>query len=170
MEIPTVGPVGAGLLITRIINPQGFRSGRLCTARVGLTAKDHSTGGRQRPGGITRAGDESLRAVLVSGATACIQQVRRGRIVPSPWLAALLERKPPKLVAVALANRTVRIAWKLMTRASATIQTIGGTAGGPALRNVAGSAPRPPLQLRRPATAMLWPPENFRVTVFVTAR
>jgi len=115
MEIPIVGPVGAGLLITRIINPRGFRSGRLCAAWVGLTPKNHSTGGKQRLGGITRAGDESLRAVLVSGATAYIQQVRRGRITPSPWLAALLERKPPKLAAVALANKTVRIAWKLMT-------------------------------------------------------
>jgi transposase len=115
MEIPIVGPVGAGLLITKIVNPHGFRCGRLCAAWVGLTPKDHSTGGKQRLGGITRAGDESLRAVLVSGATAYIQQVRRGRNVPSPWLAALLERKPPKLAAVALANKTVRIAWKLMT-------------------------------------------------------
>lgn len=115
MEIPTVGPVGAGLLLTRIVHPHGFRSGRLCAAWLGLTPKNHSTGGKQRLGGITRAGDESLRAVLVSGATAYIQQVRRGRIVPSPWLAGLLERKPPKLVAVALANKTVRIAWRLMT-------------------------------------------------------
>jgi transposase len=115
MEIPIVGPVGAGLMITKIVNPHGFRCGRLCAAWVGLTPKDHSSGGKQRLGGITRAGDESLRAVLVSGATAYIQQVRRGRIVPSPWLAALLERKPPKLAAVALANKTVRIAWKLMT-------------------------------------------------------
>jgi transposase len=115
IEVPTIGPVGAGLMITRIVNPHGFRCGRLCAAWVGLTPKNHSSGGKQRLGGITRAGDESLRAVLVSGATAYIQQVRRGRIVPSPWLAALLERKPPKLAAVALANKTMRIAWKLMT-------------------------------------------------------
>jgi transposase len=115
MEIPIVGPVGAGLMITKIVDPHGFRSGRMCAAWTGLTPKDHSTAGKQKLGGITRAGDESLRAVLVSGATAYIQQVRRGRIVPSPWLAALLERKPPKLVAVALANKTMRIAWKLMT-------------------------------------------------------
>jgi transposase len=115
MEIPIVGPVGAGLLITKIVNPHGFRSGRVCAAWVGLTPKDHSTAGKQRLGGITRAGDESLRAVLVSGAMAYLQQVKRGRTVPSPWLAALLERKPLKLVAVAIANKTVRIAWKLMT-------------------------------------------------------
>ena len=63
---------------------------------------------------ITRAGDETLRSLLVVGATAVIQQVQRGRGRPSPWLAALLKRKPPKLVAVALANKLARIAWKLM--------------------------------------------------------
>ena len=68
-----------------------------------------------RHGGITRAGDEGLRAALVSGATAYIQQVKRGRTRPSPWLAQLLKRKPEKLAAVALANKTARIAWKLMT-------------------------------------------------------
>ena len=64
-------------------------------------------------GVITRAGDEGLRNVLVVGATAVIQQAQRhGRA--SPWLAALLKRKSPKLAAVALANKTARIAWKLM--------------------------------------------------------
>ena len=113
-EVPTIGPIGASLLATRIVNPKGFRSGRMCAAWLGLTPKDHSTGGKQRLGGITRAGDESVHAGLVCGATAYIQQVRRGRITPSPWLAELLKRKPPKLVAVALANKTARIAWKLM--------------------------------------------------------
>ena len=56
-----------------------------------------------------------LRSLLVAGATAVIQQMRRGRGRPSPWLVALLARKPPKLAAVALANKIARIAWKLMT-------------------------------------------------------
>jgi transposase len=64
-------------------------------------------------GGITRAGDEGLRSVLVAGATAVIQHAQRcGK--PSPWLAGLLKRKSPKLAAVALANKTARIAWKMM--------------------------------------------------------
>ncbi len=113
--IPGVGPIGACLLATRITNPHGFRSGRMCAAWIGLTPKDHSTAGKQRLGGITRAGDESLRSVLVTGATAYIQQVKRGRTVPSPWLAELLKRKAPKLAAIALANKIARIAWKLMT-------------------------------------------------------
>ena len=87
----------------------------MCAAWIGLTPKDHSTAGKQRLGGITRAGDERLRAVLVSGATAYIQQVKRRRTIASPWLAELLGRKAPKLAAIALANKIARIAWKLMT-------------------------------------------------------
>ena len=67
-----------------------------------------------RHGGITKAGDSTLRSVLIVGATALLRHVRKGRHKPSPWLAALLERKPPKLVAVALANKFARIAWRLM--------------------------------------------------------
>ena len=130
-EVPTIGPIGACLLPIKIPDPSIFRSGRRCAAWIGLTAKDHSSGGKQRLGHITRAGDETLRAVLVCGATAYIAQVRRGRTKPSPWLAELLKRKPPKLAAVALANKTARIAWKLMVsgqrydraRAAASLDT-----------------------------------------------
>jgi len=113
-EIPSVGPIGAALMAMKVVNPRAFRRGRDFAAWLGLTPKDHSTAGKQRLGVITRAGDEALRRVLVLGATAVIQQVRRGRGHPSPWLVALLRRKPPKLAAVALANKTARIAWKLM--------------------------------------------------------
>ncbi len=113
-RIPSVGPIGASLLVMKVPDPQIFRSGRDFAAWLGLTPKDHSTAGKQRLGGITRAGDEALRSLLVAGATAVIQQVRRGRSQPSPWLAELVKRKPPKLAAVALANKTARIAWKLM--------------------------------------------------------
>ena len=96
-------------------DPRAFASGRHFAAWLGLTPKDHSTAGKTRLGKITRAGDEVLRRLLVAGATAVIQQVRRGRGRPSPWLLAVLKRKPPKLAAVALANKIARIAWKLMT-------------------------------------------------------
>jgi transposase len=113
-EIPSVGPIGACLLALKAPDPSAFRSGRDFAAFIGLTPKDHSTAGKVRMGGITRAGDEALRKTLVVGATALIQQVRRGQSKPSPWLAEILKRKPPKLAAVALANKTARIAWKLM--------------------------------------------------------
>ena len=96
-------------------DPHAFPSGRRFAAWLGLTPKDHSTAGKTRLGKITRAGDEVLRRLLVVGATAVIRQVRNGRGRPSPWLLALLKRKPPKLAAVALANKIARIAWKLMT-------------------------------------------------------
>src|SRR5690606_8984542 len=114
-QIPGVGPVGAALMVMKLSNPHAFKSGRDFAAWIGLTPKDHSTAGKQRLGGITRAGDEKLRSVFVAGAMAVIQQVRRGRGQPSAWLSELVRRKPPKLAAVALANKTARIAWKLMT-------------------------------------------------------
>jgi transposase len=113
-QIPAIGPIGAARLAIKVTNPKAFRSGRDLAAWMGLTPRDHSTAGKQRLGVITRAGDESLRQALVVGATAVIQQVRKGRGKPSPWLVELVKRKPPKLAAVALANKTVRIAWKLM--------------------------------------------------------
>jgi len=101
--------------------PELFQSGRQFAAWIGLTPKDHSTGGKVRLGVITRAGDEKLRSVLVVGATAVIQQAQRsGRMLP--WLAGLLKRKSPKLAAVALANKTARIAWKLMTSGETYIE------------------------------------------------
>jgi len=113
-QIPGVGPIGATTLVMKTPDPRVFASGRHFAAWLGLTPKDHSTAGKTRLGKITRAGDEVLRSLLVAGATAVIQQVRRGRGRPSPWLLALLKRKPPKLAAVALANKIARIAWKLM--------------------------------------------------------
>jgi transposase len=115
-QIPGVGPIVASTLVMKAPDPHLFPSGRHFAAWIGLTPKDHSTAGKTRLGKITRAGDERLRSVLVAGATAVIQQARRGRGHPSPWLLALLARKSsPKLAAIALANKIARIAWKLMT-------------------------------------------------------
>jgi transposase len=115
-QIPGVGPIGAALLMMKTPAPEAFRSGRQFAAWIGLTPKDHSTAGKVRLGVITRAGDEALRSVLVTGATALLRIVRNGKSKSrlSPWLEQLLKRKPPKLVAVALANKLARIAWKLM--------------------------------------------------------
>lgn len=112
--IPGIGPIGATMLSMKAPPAESFRSGRDFAAWIGLTPRDHSTGGRMRHGGITKAGDAALRSVLVVGATALLRHIRAGRHKPTAWLAALLERKPPKLVAVALANKFARIAWRLM--------------------------------------------------------
>ena len=113
-KIPSVGPIVATALVMKTPDPRAFRSGRHFAAWLGLTPKDHSTAGKTRLGKITRAGDEDLRRLLVIGATAVIRQARRGRGHHSHWLLALIQRKPPKLAAVALANKVARIAWKLM--------------------------------------------------------
>jgi transposase len=115
--IPGVGPIGALMLTLKTPAPAGFASGRDFAAWLGLTPRDHSTAGKQRLGGITRAGDEGLRAVLVTGATARLRQLRRGAGAGDPWLEKLLQRKSPKQVAVALANKIARIAWKLLVSA-----------------------------------------------------
>ena len=113
-QIPGVGPITAVMLVMKAPDPAAFRSARHFAAWLGLTPKDHSTAGKARLGVITRAGDEDLRRLLVTGAMSVIQQVQRGRGSPSPWLLELVKRKKPKLAAVALANKMARIAWKLM--------------------------------------------------------
>lgn len=116
-KIPGVGPIGAVLMVMKAPAPEQFASGRQFAAWIGLTPRDHSTAGKVRLGIITRAGDEALRKTLVVGATSLLRQVRAGRCRnASPWLIEMLKRKPPKLVAVALANK---IAWKLMVTGEA---------------------------------------------------
>ena len=119
-KVPGIGPVIASLLVMKTPDPKAFQSGRDFAAWLGLTPRDHSTAGKLRLGRITRAGDETLRSLLVVGATAVIWQTRRGATRrPMPWLQALLDRKPPKLAAIALANKMARIAWTLMARGEA---------------------------------------------------
>ena len=112
--IPGVGPIGATLLSIKVVDARGFKSARNFAAWLGLTPKNHSTAGKNRLGVITRAGDGMLRAVLVAGATAVIADMRRRGSRSWPWLKDMIARKPPKLVAIALANKLARIAWKLM--------------------------------------------------------
>ena len=113
--IPGVRPIGAVLLVMKAPAPEQFISGRQFAAWMGLTPRDHSTADKVRPCVITRAGDEILRKTLVVRATSLLRQVRVGRgRNASPWLICLLQRKLPKLGAVALANKIARIAWKKM--------------------------------------------------------
>ena len=116
MTTPGIGPVTA-LAIQAFAPPmESFRRGRDFSAWLGLVPKQHTTGGKPRLGKISKMGQRDLRRLLVSGAMAVIQSaVRRGGTA-DPWLASMLERKPRKLVAVALANKTARIVWALSTK------------------------------------------------------
>jgi transposase len=113
-EIPGIGPVAGARLAMKKTDAMACKSARYYAAWLGLTPKDHSTAGKLRLGGITRAGDPALRSMLVTGAMAVIRQAERNPAKASPWLLTLLKRKDKKRVAVALANKNARIAWKLM--------------------------------------------------------
>ena len=116
--IPGVGPITA-ITMALSVNPANFESGRHFAAWLGLTPRERSTGGKQRLGRISKAGNERLRQLLVVGATAVIRVARPGRPSSSAWLLGLLARKPKKLAAVALANKVARIIWAMMARGEA---------------------------------------------------
>ena len=112
--IPGIGPITA-LTLAIEIDAAAFESGRHLASWIGLTPKEHSTGGKQRMGGISRAGNERLRQLLVLGATSVIAAADRpGSTIASAWLLNLLKRKPRKVAAVALANKMARIVWAMM--------------------------------------------------------
>jgi transposase len=117
-EIPGVGPLGA-ITMALTVEPANFASARHFAAWLGLTPKEHSTGGKQRLGKISKAGNERLRQLLVVGALAVIRFAKPGSKSASAWLLKLLERKPRKLCAVALANKMARIIWAMMARGEA---------------------------------------------------
>ena len=116
--VPGIGPVTA-LTLAVGIDPAQFQSGRHFAAWIGLTPKEHSTGGKQRMGGISRQGNERLRQLLVQGATSVVRLVKPGQRYATAWLLGLLARKPRKVVAVALANKIARIVWAMMTSGEA---------------------------------------------------
>ena len=116
--IPGVGPLGA-ITLALTVEPGNFASGRHFAAWLGLTPKEHSTGGKQRLGKISKAGNERLRQLLFVGAMSVIRFAKPGSKSASAWLLQLLERKPRKLAAVALANKMARIIWSMMSRGQA---------------------------------------------------
>ena len=115
-EIPGIGPVGATALVAEIGDWNTFSSGRSLAAWIGLVPKQHSTGGKERLGSITKQGNRYLRWLLVVGAMAVIRYARKHGTARRPWLGRLIERRPTKVAAVALANKMARMAWAIMVR------------------------------------------------------
>ena len=113
--IPGIGPITASAIAAAVPDATLFRSGRQFAAWLGLTPRAHSSGGKQRLGGISKQGDGYIRRLLVIGATAVIRCARQDT-ASKTWAARLLERKPARLVSVALANKTARIAWAVLAR------------------------------------------------------
>jgi transposase len=114
-EIPGIGPIVATALIAEVGDWKAFSSGRNLAAWIGLVPKQHSTGGKERLGGISKQGNRYLRWLLVAGAMAVIRYAQQHG-TKRLWLARILERRPIKVAAVALANKIARMAWAMMVR------------------------------------------------------
>jgi transposase len=114
-EIPGVGPIVATALIAEVSDWKAFSSGRGLAAWIGLVPRQHSTGGKERLGGISKQGNRHLRWLLVAGAMAVIRYARKHG-TKRLWLIRLMGRRPIKVAAVALANKIARMAWAMMVR------------------------------------------------------
>jgi transposase len=112
--IPGVGPLTASAIAAAVPDARVFASGRQFAAWLGLVPRQNSTGGKPRLGRISKQGDSNLRRLLIIGAQSVLRWSRPAK--SSPWVLALLGRRPRKVVAVALANKMARIAWALMVR------------------------------------------------------
>lgn len=114
MQIPGVGPLLASALVATVADPKAFKNGRSLAAWIGLVPRQNSSGGKERLGGITKQGDRYLRQLLVVGALSVVRYAERNG-TRRPWLVQLLARRATKVATVALANKTARMAWKIMT-------------------------------------------------------
>jgi transposase len=114
--IPGVGPMLATALVASIADPKVFRSGRNFSAWIGLVPKQHSSGGKDRLGSISKQGDRYLRSLFTAGALAVIRYAKINGTKHRPWLTALLARRPTKVAAIALANKIARMVWAMMAR------------------------------------------------------
>jgi transposase len=113
--IPGIGVLGASAIVATLPDASIFKTGRDFAAWIGIVSREDSTGGKQRLGPISKQGDRYLRRILIVGAFAVLRQAR-AHPERYPWLTQLLARKPAKVAAVALANKTARIAWAVLTK------------------------------------------------------
>lgn len=114
MAIPGVGPLLASAMVAAVPDPAMFRSGRNLAAWIGLVPRQNSSGGKERLGGITKQGNRYLRQLLFVGAMAVIRYAERHG-TRRPWLVRLMARRQTKVAAAALANKTARMIWAIMT-------------------------------------------------------
>jgi transposase len=115
-EVPGIGPALATALVASVADPKAFRSGRDFSAWIGLVPKQHSSGGKDKLGSISKQGDRYLRSLFTTGALAVIRYAKIHGTRHRPWLTSLLARRPTKVAAIALANKIARMAWAMMAR------------------------------------------------------
>jgi transposase len=114
--VPGVGIMGASAIAATVADPSLFRSGREFAAWLGMTPRQNSSGGKERLGRTSKRGDKYIRSLLIAGAVAVLRHARNRPTRDGEWVRSLLQRKPSKLAAVALANKTARIVWAVMMR------------------------------------------------------
>ena len=114
--IPGVGIITATAMAASVTDPTLFRSGREFAAFLGLVPRQNSSGGKDKLGRISKKGDGYLRKLLVVGATSVIRRSKTDDLAAAPWVRSLLERRPARVVTVAMANKTARIIWAVLTR------------------------------------------------------
>jgi len=115
-QLRGVGPLIATALVATIGDARQYRKGRDMAAAIGLTPRQHSSGGKDRLLGISKRGDAYLRCLLVHGARSAVRTAKDKEDRLSRWIINLQARRHPNVVAVALANKMVRMAWAMMTR------------------------------------------------------
>ena len=115
MTIPGIGPWGATALVAAVSEASACKNGRQFAAWLGLVPRQHSTGGKERLLGISKRGDSSLRQFLIHGARATMRWVGLKTDRRSQWVRQLIERHGQNRTAVAVANKTARIVWALLT-------------------------------------------------------
>jgi transposase len=114
--IPGIGPITASLIAATVGDIGLFKTARHFAAWLGLVPRQNSTGGKTRLGRITKTGNREIRTLLVLGATSMVYRAEGWNSAAGAWVRKVLERRPVRLVTVALANKMARIAWAVMTR------------------------------------------------------
>ena len=114
--IPGIGIITATALAASVPDPSVFGSGRQFAAWLGLVPRQSSSGGKDRLGHVSKMGNGYLRRLLVVGATSVTRRAAAINTRTGAWVRSLLERKPARLVTVAIANKTARTAWALLAR------------------------------------------------------
>lgn len=114
--IPGIGPVNASAIVATIGSGEQFSTGRDFAAWIGLTPINKSSGGKERLGRISRMGNQYLRKLLVAGMTARLRAALSHPEKVDPWTASILARKPARLATVAMANKTARTIWAVLSR------------------------------------------------------
>jgi transposase len=113
---PGIGPITATALVAAVGDARQFTSARRFAAWLGLTPRVTASGGKEKLGKISKAGDRYLRTLLIHGARGLVAALRRPAVVPRPWLLALVARRPVNVAATALAHKTARAVWAMLTR------------------------------------------------------